>query len=103
MRASTLRTGLLIAGDLISVVRLPVQETVPVKDTLAKGMPPRAATTEYQAQAEAGKVTIATEFMCHAVPTPEQTVASEDYIVVETGLFGPPDAKITLARGDFSL
>src|ERR1700678_1649605 len=103
MRASTLRTGLLIAGVLISVVRLPAQEPVPVKDTLAKGMPPRAAPTEYQAQAKAGTVTIAAEFMGHAVPTPEQTVETEDYIVVEAGLFGPPGAKITLARGDFSL
>jgi hypothetical protein len=91
------------AGLLISAVCLAAQEPAPVKDTQAKGMPPRAAPSEYQAQAKAGNVTIAAEFMGHAVPTPEQTVAADDYVVVEAGLFGPADAKITLARGDFSL
>jgi hypothetical protein len=103
MRAFTLRAVLLTAGLAASAVYLPAQEAAPAKDTPAKGMPPRAAPSEYQAQAKAGTVTIAAEFMGHAVPTPEQTVASEDYVVVEAGLFGPPDAKITLARGDFSL
>jgi hypothetical protein len=106
---SMLRNILLIAAVLISAIRLPAQEEntkapeAPGKDTQAKGMPPRAAPSEYQAQAQAGKVTIAAEFLGHAVPTPEQTVESEDYIVVEAGLFGPSGAKITLARGDFSL
>jgi hypothetical protein len=91
------------AGLLVSGVCLPAQEPAPVKDTQAKGMPPRTAPSEYQAQAKAGAVTIAAEFMGHAVPTPEQTVAADDYVVVEAGLFGPSDAKIMLARGDFSL
>jgi len=103
---STLRIVLGAAG-LLSAVCLPAQERAPAqepaKDTQAKGMPPRAAPTEYQAQAQVGAVNIAAEFMGHAVPTPEQTVAAEDYVVVEAGLFGPPGAKITLARGDFSL
>ncbi len=90
-------------GLLVSAICLPAQEPAPVKDTQSKGMPPRANPTEYQAQAHAGTVTIAAEFMGHAVPTPEQTVAAEDYVVVEAGLFGPPDARITLARSDFSL
>jgi hypothetical protein len=104
-----LRTVPFIVGVLISAVCLPAQEEntksseAPGKDTPAKGMPPRTAPTEYQAQAQAGTVTIAAEFMGHAVPTPEQTVASEDYVIVEAGLFGPSGAKITLARGDFSL
>lgn len=106
---STRRAGLLIAGVLISAVCLPAQEEntkgpeTQGKDTQAKGMPPRTAPTEYQAQAQAGTVTIAAEFMGHAVPTPEQTVSADDYIVVEAGLFGPPGGKIMLARGDFSL
>ena len=104
-----LRTVLVIAGVLIFAVSLPAQEETAKspeaqsKDTPAKGMPPRAAPTEYQAQAKAGAVTIGAEFMGHAVPTPEQTVNADDYIVVEAGLFGAPGAKITLARGDFTL
>jgi len=106
---STLRNILLVAAVLISAIGLPAQEEntkapeAPGKDTQAKGMPPRSAPSEYQAQAQTGKVTIGAEFLGHAVPTPEQTVESEDYIVVEAGLFGSPGAKITLARGDFSL
>jgi len=66
-------------------------------------MPPRATPAEYQAQAKAGDVTIGAEFMGHAVPTPEQTFSSEDYVVVEAGLFGPPGAHTTLSQSDFSL
>lgn len=98
---SALRVVFLTAGCLFSAVALYAQEVS--KEAPAKGMPPRAAPTEYQAQATAGMVTIGAEFMGHAVPTPEQTVASDDYVVVEAGLFGPPDARATLARGDFSL
>jgi hypothetical protein len=98
-----LRIALWVGGLLVSAVCLPAQEPAPAKDTQAKGMPPRSAPSEYQAQAQAGAVTIAAEFMGHGVPTPEQTVAAEDYVVVEAGLFGPPGAKTTLARGDFSL
>jgi len=48
-------------------------------------------------------VTIGAEFAGHSVPTPEHTYSSEDYIVVEAGLFGPPGAHATLSRDDFSL
>jgi hypothetical protein len=106
---STLRTVSYIAGVLIFAVCLPAQEDTAKsaeaqsKDTQAKGMPPRTGPTEYQALAKAGTVTIGAEFMGHAVPTPEQTVDAEDYIVVEAGLFGPAGARLALARGDFSL
>src|ERR1700685_3727763 len=106
---SALRTVLLIAGVLGFAVGSPAQEEntkspeAQSKDTQAKGMPSRSAPTEYQAQAKAGTVTIGAEFMGHAVPTPEQTVNAEDYIVVEAGLFGPAGARLALARGDFSL
>ncbi len=69
----------------------------------SKGLPPRAAPSEYQAQARAGAVTVAAEFMGHSVPTPEAIYSSEDFVVVEVGLFGPPQARATLSTGDFSL
>jgi hypothetical protein len=99
--ASKVSTGLLIAGILITAVRLPAQEQNTNIQT--KGLPPRATPADYQAHAQAGMVTIAAEFVGHAVPTPEQTLSSEDYIVVEAGLFGSPDARTTLSRDDFSL
>jgi hypothetical protein len=106
MRASfSLKNILLITAAgcaaLAFAVWLPAQETS--KENPAKGMPPRAAPSEYQAQVQAGMVIIAAEFMGHAVPTPEQTVAADDYVVIDAGLFGPPGARTILARGDFSL
>src|ERR1700733_2396035 len=103
--ASVFSTGLLIAGILLPAFCLRAQEkNDPDKSaSQAKGMPPRTAPTEYQSQAKAGMVTIGAEFMGHAVPTPEQSLTSEDYVVVEAGFFGPSDAKIRLSRDDFSL
>jgi hypothetical protein len=69
----------------------------------AKGMPPRAAPADYQAQAQAGTVTVAAEFRGHSVPTLEGTLSTEDYVVIETGLFGSPGARIQLSSNDFSL
>jgi hypothetical protein len=88
----------------------PGQETqskdTPGKDaqsTEGKGMPPRAAPSDYQAHAQAGTLTIAAEFTGHSVPTMEATLTTEDYVVVETALFGPPDARVKLSPEDFSL
>jgi len=75
--------------------------TVPASES--KGLPPRASPDDYQAKAQAGAVTIAAEFMEHSVPTPNGVYSTEDYVVVETGLFGPPDARTKLSIGDFSL
>lgn len=83
----------------------PGQET-PAKDVPiaeAKPLPPRAAPADYQAQAKAGDLTIAADFMGHAVPTPELMLTDEDYVVVEAGIFGPPNAHIQMLYSDFSL
>jgi hypothetical protein len=68
-----------------------------------KGLPPRAAPSDYQAQAKAGTVTLAAEFAGHAVPTSDGTFETEDYVTVELGLFGPADARLTISADDFSL
>ncbi len=69
----------------------------------AKGMPPRASPADYQAHAQAGAVTIAAEFTGHSVPKPEGPLSTEDYVVVETGLFGAEGARIKLSAEGFSL
>jgi hypothetical protein len=69
----------------------------------SKGMPPRAAPADYQAQAQAGTVTIAAEFVGHSVPTPEGTYTTDEFVVVEVALFGPPQARTKLSIEDFSL
>jgi hypothetical protein len=72
-------------------------------NTEAKGMVPRGAPSNYQAQAQVGKVTIGAEFMRHAIPTAQNALTTEDYVVVEAGFFGPAGEKAKLSVGDFSL
>jgi hypothetical protein len=105
--SSLLRTGLLLS---MVVLRAPAQDpqspVAQVKEapsTESKGMPPRTAPSEYQAQAQAGAVTIAAEFTGHSIPTPEGTYTTDDFVVVEVALFGAPQARTRLSIGDFSL
>jgi hypothetical protein len=86
---------------LVSIALLCLSAHAQVNET--KGMPPRAAPGDYQAHAQAGAVTIAAEFMGHAVPKPEGPLSTEDYVVMETGLFGAPGERIKLSIDDFSL
>jgi hypothetical protein len=83
----------------------PPSQTPPAKDTPieAKGMPPRTTPTDYPDQGQAGKVTIGAEFQGHAVPTLQGNLTTEDYVTVETGLFGPPGTRIKLSFDDFAL
>jgi hypothetical protein len=69
----------------------------------SKGVPPRATPGDYQAHAQAGTVTIAAEFAGHSIPDPQSVLSTEDYVVVEVGLFGPPGANLRLSYTDFSL
>jgi hypothetical protein len=68
-----------------------------------KGLPPRATPADYQAQTKAGSVTLAAEFAGHAVPTAQGPLTTEDFVVVEMGLFGAPDARLKISAADFSL
>ena len=69
----------------------------------AKGMPPRATPGDYQAQAQAGAVTIAAEFTGHSIPTLQGPLTTEDFVAIEMAMFGSPGARIKLAADDFSL
>jgi hypothetical protein len=67
------------------------------------GLPTRAAPSDYPAQAKLGTVTIAAEFDGHGIPTPEGAYSTEDYAVVEVGIFGPAGARPQLSFRDFAL
>jgi hypothetical protein len=83
-------------GQGTSVKDAPVNET--------KGVPPRAAPDDYQAHAAAGKVTVAAEFLGHAVPIPDGPMYNtEDYVAVEAAVFGPAGARLKISSDDFSL
>jgi hypothetical protein len=69
----------------------------------SKGLPPRATPADYQAHVQAGAVTIAAEFTRHSVPTAQGPLSTEDFVVVEMALFGPPDARLKISANDFSL
>jgi len=75
-------------------------KSVPVE---SKGLPPRATPADYQVQAKAGTVTIAAEFTSHSVPTAQGPLTTEDFVVVELGLFSAPDARMKISADDFSL
>jgi hypothetical protein len=101
------KIGALATGVLAATLCLSAQkQSVPPENPYAKdapNLPPRATPADYQAQARAGTITIAAEFDSHSVPTPEGTLTTEDYVVVEAGLFGAPGTRITLSPSDFSL
>jgi hypothetical protein len=102
---SALRTGVWITALCLCVqaqnTPAPQSKDTPINEN--KGLPPRVAPTDYQAHAQAGTVTVAAEFAGHSVPTMHGTFSTEDYVVVETALFGPPDARLKLSIEDFSL
>jgi hypothetical protein len=89
-------------GILVAALCLCAQgQNATVNET--KGLPPRAAPGDYQAHAPAGSVTVAAEIVGHSVPTPDGPVYnSEEYVSVETALFGPSGARLKISSGDFS-
>ena len=104
-----LRTGAFIVFAFLvaPTVALPQTDQTDVKDTRevreSTGLPPRATPADYQAQGKASKVTIGAEFSGHSVPTPEGPLTTEDFVVVEVGLFGAAGSSVQLSPDDFSL
>jgi len=95
--------SVIIAGVSGSVAWLRAQDSSSAS-VRSLGLPPRVAPADYQFHAQAGSITIAAEFMGHGVPTEEGgPYSTADYVVVETALFGAPNAKIALSNQDFSL
>ncbi len=93
--------SILVIGILTPALYLCAQE----HNASAKepGIPPRATPADYQFHAQAGTLTVAAEFTGHSVGTPEGTLTTEDYVVIETAVYGPAGARTALSPGDFSL
>ncbi len=100
-----LRTGAFVAGALAVAqclcAQTPAAPAVPVREV--QGFPPRAPPAGFPAAAKAGSVTSAADFAQHSLPSAEGPLTTEDYLVVETGLFGPPGARLQMSYQDFSL
>lgn len=90
----------LLSAFAVSALSVAAQDA-PNQAPDSKGLPPRAAPSDYQAQGKAGALTIGAEFEGHSVPTPDAIYTSDDYVVVELGFFGSSPVAINL--GDFSL
>jgi hypothetical protein len=103
MRLSRVWTiGFFLAFSCLSMPgQSPETKDAPASDF--KGLPARANPSEYQAQGKAGTVTIGAEFAGHSVPKIECPLNTEDFIVVETGFFGPDGSRLVLAPDNFSL
>ncbi len=94
--------GFLKTSTLIAALGLAaLSQTPPPKET--PGLAPRAAATDYYAHSQAGAVTVAAEFLGHSIPTPQGILNSEEYVAVETAVFGAPNAHATIALSDYSL
>ena len=102
-RSTCFNLSTLVAACLASAVCLHAQTPAAPAAEVSQGLPPRLTPADYQAQIKVGPVTIAAEFSGHSVPTPEGPLSTEDYVVVETGLFGPPGERVTLSPDNFSL
>ena len=91
---------------LVAVCTLSAQDTTaasahPIE---RNGMPPRSTPGDYPAHVQFGdRLTLAAEFAGHSVPRPEGPLSTEDYVVVEAAVFGPPEARVVLSPDDFSL
>src|SRR5579884_3658979 len=97
--------GLLSTGLWLRAQQAPDASAKPKEAPARAGeLPPRAAPTDYPSQGKAGMITIAADFMGHGVPTAEAgPYSTEDFVVVETGIFGPAGSKLQLSPQDFSL
>lgn len=101
----TLLAGVCLWGQTPAAPKEPAAETAGDEAiNRAGGLPPRASPAEYQFRVQAGKVTIAAEFMGHGVPTLEGgPYSDEDYVIVEAALFGPAGMRLAMSYQDFSL
>jgi hypothetical protein len=103
MRVSVVSIGILA----LALSAFPHGQNTEGKESQANearlGMAPRSSPNDYQAHAQAGNVTVAAEFTGHSVPRPEGSLSTEDYLVVETGLFGAAGERIQMSTDNFSL
>lgn len=90
---------------LVAVCTFSAQNTTtaPAHPIERNGMPPRSTPGDYPAHVQVGNLTLAAEFAGHSVPRPEDPLSTDDYVIVEAAVFGPPEARLTLSPENFSL
>jgi len=91
---SVFACGLLLAAALEA-------QPPAVKESI--GLPPRISAAEYSAHEPAGDITIAAEFLGHSLPTGSGILQTEDYVAVETAVFGKASARANVTPDNFTL
>lgn len=87
----------------ILVMGLVAASTVLAQSELHVGIAPRTAPSDYQAKAVAGEITIAADFVGHAVPTGLNPLTNEDFVAFEAALYGPDGKKMQISWEHFSV
>jgi hypothetical protein len=81
----------------------PANVTKPATISENTGIPPRTAPSDYAAQAKVGTVTMAADFDEHGIPTTDGPLSSDEFVVVELAVFGPPGTRLPVNFSNFSL
>src|SRR5271165_1313999 len=100
MRALILTAIALTAAGLHAQTPAPA---TPAQTVEVKGIAPRSSPAEYQTAVKVGQYTLAVDFDANGVPTSDGVFSTEEYIVFEVALYGPPGSHALLQLGDFSL
>jgi len=68
-----------------------------------QGTPPKPKPQDYPASAALGNLTLAADNMIHSVPTPRGMYLVDDYLVIDTAVYGPLSPKVSFSAGQFQL
>ncbi len=100
MRAHIVTAIALTAGALQAQTPAPAS---PASTVEVKGIAVRPSAAEYQTAVKVGNYTLAVDFDANGVPTSDGVFSTEEYIVFEVALYGPPGSHAMLQLADFSL
>jgi hypothetical protein len=68
-----------------------------------RGVPTKAAASEYPVQGKAGGLAIGAEYLVRSFSGQGRTFATDGYLVVEVALFPPPGETLAVSAGAFGL
>lgn len=95
-------TAFLLSGASLHA-QTPATGAAPAQTVEVKGIAARGSAAEYQTAVKMGNYTLGVDFDAHGVPTSDGVFSTEEYIVFEVALYGPPGSHMALKFEDFSL
>jgi hypothetical protein len=69
----------------------------------AQSTQPKTSAADYPVHVQLDTVTLAAEYLVRSLPTPEGTLVTSDYLVVEAAFFGPSMSRLRMSPDDFTL